>query len=572
MGQFGPDQEFADQAFYEPIVVTNAFLNALFNPDAEFNIVIEITGALTDAVPQAFEPEVDMGFSDQTLEPIPSELTTDPPTILLRFASRVLNWRPDDEYAPNGYAEVRLATRSFIESSINLAPGTTNASALSVGAAIISDKDHFIGPIRAKYNFEGRPARFLWGPWLNPRKDYRVLSDTVSGVFSRSEDGRSRLSFEDSSYRLNSSIQPRVFGGMGLLDGTPDMLGQRLPIWFGIKRQVEPRMVDPSIRLRLATDGSMTQIFGGFYGGHPAIYDGDVPTVADLVDEALSNNISPGGFMSCNAFGAVIDRPGGGIDSPFTLHAHGEGPTQPGSLIAHIMARAGVQPFEVDLGSFAQMNTGEAGYYYSGANDETVKSIVEKFAVSGGGRIAPDLLLRGLALIPPEDQNFIDEFVHGLNGEVTKMRYAGRLSRPVLEYLVRFNYADRVLSADEILLPNEYPEAKALAQLQFETFSQEAQLVRAKYGNSVIRRVEHDILLNNRADAAAVQRRYSDFYKVPRDLYHVKLPARAMSLLIGSVIKIYSDVEEAFKGGRKCLLIANRREFDDMSSRALVLI
>lgn len=569
MGQFGPAQEFASQAFYEAITTTSAFLDALYDPDAEFNIVVEMTGFLTDQAPQAFEPVVDMGFAAQTLEPIPSEIAVDPPVVQTRFSSRYLNWRPDDEYEPNGYAEVRLAKRSNIESSINLQPGTTNASALSVGAAIIDDKDHYIAPLRRKYNYRGRPVRLIWGPWLSPRKDYRSLLQTVAGPWTRDSRGQARMTFEDQNYRLSRTVQPRVYGGSGLLDGTPTILGKQMPIIFGVRRQIEPPIVDPSIRLRHVSDGSVTQINGGFYGAEPAIYDGDVGTVQELIDAALSNGISQGGFMSCNTFGCLIDRPAAGVESVFTIDVHGEGPTRPGELITHIMSRSGVEAFEIDIGSFAFMNLGECGYYFPGTADVTIKSIVEQLAISGGGRIAPDLNFRGLPLIPPEDQNFVDQF---FEGEVEKMEYRGPLSRPVLEYLLRYNFADRVLAPGEILAPGNDPDAEALAQLEYEEFGEEAQLVRFKYQDNRIDQVIQNVLLNDLGAVQILQKRYRDFYAVPREVYSCYLPKRAMQRMVGDVIKLYSENEEAFIGGRNCTIVANRRELDNNVSRVHVLI
>lgn len=568
MGQTFAAQTEASQTLIDNVVIDDTFEKALLNPNTRFNIVVELQGFLNVAQQNTFGLMPDMGFADMQLpedpDMVPSVL---PQVILMRLSSRPVSWRPDDSLEPNGFAEARLATRSNIESSINITASSTQGGVTNLGSIIVSDKDRYLSPFLKNYNFKGRLARILWGLADGPRKDYRELISSYALNWERNENGQAFLRIQDQNFRLNAPFQSRLFTGSGTLPGTPVLFGRKRPRLIGFRRHVEPIVIDDATGLRMINDGPMQGVLRAFIGGEPAINAGDYPDLLAL----YAATIPEGGYATCNALGIILPRLALGANSVFTVEAQGDrsfGYTEEiGKLIINEMRRAGINAFEIRQSAFTFMDA-SAGYWYDGSQEVTTREVVENLAQSGGGRLASDLQFTAIRLQAPEEQPHDDEFT---DEEIEQLVFRGVTEDPIVNYRAFYSFNDRVLSENEILLPDQNASLKISLKKPYEIADLSSPLTNFRYASKAALNVV-ELLLNDAAAAQSFLVARKAFFGVERQLWRCKLPARAMRRQIGSIFKFTTVREKAFEGGRNVLLVANNRQLEGMHSIVHVLV
>lgn len=572
MSQIDAAQNAPAQALADEIIVDDSFETALASPGTRFNVIVEVLAFRNDAVAATFGFMVDMGFAGQTLPDDPDAVpSTIPDNILLRFSSRILNWRFDDELAPNEVAEVRLATRSNVESSVDLSPTSDSGGVTNVGSVIVNDRDYYVSDLLAEYNFGGRLSRILWGPADHPRKDYRVLIYTYAANWERSAKGVATLRLQDQRFRLDVPFQSRVFGGTGALDGTSDLYGIKRPRLIGFRRHLEPRVIDSTTGLRMINDGPIVGVLQGYMGGEPVDSAGDFASLIALQDAFDDDVIQAGQYGTCNALGVVLPK-FGVSESVFTVSAIGDrsitDSDRPGDLIIAELQRAQVRSYEIDVPAFEFM-TGSAGYYFDGNGDSpTIRQIVESLALSGGGRVVSDLKFTAIRLLDPSDNTYDDEYI---DEEIEDLEYRGPVALPVLKFEVQYNFNDRVLSDAEILLPDQNSAIKATLKTPYDILGQDSAYTQFRYKDYTAL-ITKQVLLNNIESAAALEVQLRKFYGQERHVWRCRLPARAMRRSVGSILKFTKRKHKIFNGGRNVLLVANDRQLETINSLVHVVV
>lgn len=569
MSQLNAAQTVAAQVFPSSVVFDNTFELALLNPKARFNIVVEMQAFLKQALQPTFGIMADMTFADQVLNPDPNAVpSVKPQSVLLRFSSRPLNWRWDDEISPNGYAEARLATRSSVESSVNITPTTEAGGVLNVGSIIVNDQDRYLGPWLRDYAFTGRSVRVLWGVADRPRKDYRELLTAFVSKIERPVNGKAVVRVEDQRFRLNVPFQSRLFDGAGTIPGTPEQFGTRRPRLIGYRRHVEPLVVDNATGLRMINDGPINAVLTGMFGGEPAIDAGDYSSLVNLYAAAIPE----GGYATCNALGLVLPRPALGYTGPFTVEVQGDASLNytegVGQLILNEMRRANIGSHEINVGAFSFMDQMSGGYWYDGSSELTIKEVIEQLAQSAGGRIASDLLFTAIKLQPPDLQQHEDEFI---SAEVEDLQDLGLIGLPVTTFRLFYAKNDRVLSPNEIVLPGQNALLKESLQKEFMVAELSNPLTPFRFAARTAL-VEKESLLNDANSATIVLTQLRDFFSVERRLWSCKLPARAMRRNVGAILKLHSDDEVQFAGGVNAILVANNRQLEGMHSIVHVIV
>ena len=562
MGQIHAAQNSAAQTIWPQIRFTNAFIEALNDPLTKWNVVIEVFGFRNDAVNIPYGFMAAQTFADQVLPPkLGVQAPVGPASLLLRFSNRPLNWKTTDELVPNGYAEVRLEKQANIESSVNLAPDVDSGGVLNVGSFVINNQDRYMSEYLADYNFRGRRARLLFGIHRHPRKDYQVALDTyIEETITDETTGESTFTLTDQRFKLDVPFQNRKFSADGtILGGTPDLFNRNLPRCIGSRLHIEPPKIHAS-GMRMINDGPIYQVDEGYFGGEPAIATTDLPNEIALLD--FASQIPEGGYATCLRKGLILPRPALNYSGPFTCKVKGSSAygwsDRPGDLIVNELSRAGIPSYQISAFSFDFM-TGSCGFFADTNDSSSVKEVVEKLALSGGGRLASDLFFTATRLRSPDtlahDVSFEDE-------EVSDLQQRGVLS-PVVRWELTYGQNDRILTDTEILLPQQNGVLKELLKKPYQIATLEAALTAFRYEKKIPRLVK-DTLLNTVEDATALGRQLRDFYSVERQVWTMKLPARAFLLGVGTVVKIKTKREKTFRNGRNCLLVANNRQARDM--------
>lgn len=571
MGSLNADMAFADMVFLsDDVLFVDPFEEALLDPYSKFNVVVEVLAFRNDAVDRTYGLMADMTFGDMVLPEDPDFVESElPDNLLLRFANRQVHWRPDDQLEPNGYAEVRLAARSNSESSVNIAATAESGSVVNVGNILVDDKDRYVSEKIPDYNFAGRRVTILFGLADGPRKDYRVFVNSYASGWQRDENGKMTLSLQDQRFRLDGPFQKEVFGGGGFEDGSVDLVGRKKPRLIGYRRHLEPLIVDPTTGMRMISSGRIEQVVGGYFGGVEAIFAGDFPNWFAL-EEA---DIPEGGFGTCLARGLVLPRPALNYEGPFTVAARGENylgyAETPGRLIINELLRAGIRSFEIRYGAFEFME-GSAGYFYDGSGDPSVGDIVEQLALSGGVRLATDLQFTTIRLAAPELQTYQAEFK---DEEVEKIRYRGLIGPPVLQFRLSYGFNDRVLSDDEITLPEEDAEFKETLKTPFYQLGEPSNYAMFHYQDVALEKlVEKNTLLNEESEAQNLETQLRKFYERERHLFQMQLPFEAMRLPVGAIIRITSAREPMFASGRNAIIVANNRQLENLKALVHVVL
>lgn len=567
MGQLFASQTTAAQVLADDIELTDAFENELRKAKPRFNVVVEVNAFRNNAVSQEFGYWASQTTASQVLpEDEEAAVNTLPDNVLLRFSSRPIKWRHDDEVEPNGYAEVRLATRSDIESTINLSPTTESGGVTNIGSLIIHDKDRFIGPYLKEYNFGGREVTILLGPEDSPRKDYRKIITAYATGWRRTIDGRATLTLQDQRFQLDVPFQTTEFDGTGLLGGTADLIGTRKPRLIGWRPHIEPPIIDPATGLRMVNDGAYKQVLAGYFGGEEANYAGDFPTTVALLDA----DIPEGSYGTCYAQGTILPVPALGYDGPFTVSAYGDDTygwtDHAGQLIVQELRRAGIPSYAINSAAFSFMDA-SCGYWYTGG-DVTRRQVIEQLALSAGGRIASDLLFTAVRLQPPETVLASAEYEEH---EIEQLEYRGTIGPPVVTWILRYAFNDRQLNTNEILLPDENIELKTYLQKPYETLPSSSAYANYRYVYRLAS-VLRETLINDIDSARALATFLKSFFSVERHLWSAKLPARALTQSVGSVIKLTTNEEQIFVEGKNTLVVANRRLLEELKSVIHVVI
>lgn len=96
--------------------------------------------------------------------------------------------------------------------------------------------------------------------YIGPRRGKQIQFTNVANLLSRSiryDSSVLTLIADDYSYIFDRYLQSNFYGGTGGLDGDTEIQGEPIPIWMGVKRQVEPKLVDAANLIYQLNDGTI---------------------------------------------------------------------------------------------------------------------------------------------------------------------------------------------------------------------------------------------------------------------------------------------------------------------------
>lgn len=545
----------------------NIFEDFIRSSRAAGSVIVELTAFPKNASPLGVGFHPTMGFATMGLR-IP-EGVTPPGAITLRFSADGVRFGPDDPVSPGYKTDGVLARRVNVRSSIEVQPELTDAAVISVGDIEVNDQRRELESIVENYSWAGRRVRILYGPRGETLANYRVIADTYAKDWVRSDAGVARLRLQDLQFSLDRAFQTREFGGVGGLEGDPSLAGRKKPRLIGRRTNFEPVLINAAQRWRMYNDGTATGVTAARYGGEA------VPVTAfDNLTDFATFDLPEGEVADCPPLGICRDHPAGQIDAPFTIEAVGDNANGEVTLLGDLIAKvfrefAGFDLTQYDAPSLAAFNIGEGSYWYDGSNAVTLRNVVDRLALDAGGKLAPGAKFSALPLRDPDESGFDFEI---RESEIKSLTRQGRQSRPVVDVIVRWRPNDRVLDADEILLPENNTAFKAYLQTPHMTTEPQTDGQVLFEHLDFTERVELETSLVTPGGVSQLVTRFRNFFRKERFIWDVEvLTKRALLFPIGSIVRIVHR-GAPWSGGKNALVVRNDADFDAQRPKLRVIV
>ena len=345
-------------------------------------------------LPLAMAP---MGAPDR-----PADLTATLP--IIRVSDRGWIGEPGDSLAPNTPYAARLAEPPAIERNLPLYPDTSRRLALTAGELRLVNGDGALDALAGDWSVAGRRVVLRRGPHRRPlHAPLTEFSQVADLRAAGAASGTTRLAvpLRPAAVELDVPVCG-LYLGTGGLEGPSTLAGQFKPRLYGLKRNVEPVLIDAGLLLYQLHDGPLQQVIAVRDKGVALTAGSDVASYSALA----SATVGSGTYNTCLAAGLVRV---GATPSLLTADARGDNDASTGGYntgsaasIAQKLLR-GPGGIAAASGSNFSWPVGEYGLFLRGG---TVGEAMEALAagIFGWWGTSTAGLYQGGQLAAPEDQ------------------------------------------------------------------------------------------------------------------------------------------------------------------------
>jgi len=317
-----------------------------------------------------------------------------PGTRVLRYASGLgMMTRPSETPGNAWYAPRLLQPIAFTRTMFSTARVTGGAT-VGAGEIVLNNTDQGLASLR-NLGIDGRDVVVRVGPQggAYPGGFTTILTGTAEQVEVGASKATIRL--RDRMELLKQPLQATLYAGNNALPAgaegvATDIKGQRKPLVFGLRRQIEPVLVNTAKRIYQVHDGLVDLIETVFDRG--AELAGTGVNHANLA--ALEASVIPAGqWDTCNALGLfrLSSIPAGRVTADVYGDATGSYVNTAARIVERILVgRCGFVAGDLDAASFTALASAAAyvcGEHFAG--DTTRLAAIDAILASVGGWIVP---------------------------------------------------------------------------------------------------------------------------------------------------------------------------------------
>jgi hypothetical protein len=331
----------------------------------------------------------------------PADLATATPVV--RVSDRGWIGEPSDSLAPNTPYWPRMAEPPALERSLPIYPDAARRLAATVGELVLANGDGRLDSLAGDWSVAGRRVVLRRGAHTRP------LHAPLAGFAQVAElraagaaVGTSRLTLPLRPAAADLSLPAcAIYAGSGGAEGAATLAGVSKPRLYGLRRNIEPILVEAGLLLYQLHDGPLQQVLAVRDRGVALTAAGDHASYAALA----AASVAAGTYRTCLAAGVLRV---GAAPSLITVDARGDadasiggyGTGSPASIARKLLAGPGGLP-GIDASRF-DWPVGEAGLLVQGG---TVAEAMEALAVSVFGWWGTDDLgaYQGGQLAAPEE-------------------------------------------------------------------------------------------------------------------------------------------------------------------------
>ncbi len=260
---------------------------------------------------------VGLGMAPLASPDRPADIVSDAPLILV--SDRGWIGEPTDSIAPNTPYAPRLVEPPALESVLPIYPDTPRRLAVTVGEVMLANGDGQLDALAGDWAVAGQTVLLRNGPHTRPL--HAPLASFVAVTRLRAAGaaaGTSRLAIPLRPAASDLDVPVcGTYAGTGGVEGPSTLKGQNKPRLFGLKRNLEPQLVDPGLLLYQIHDGPMDSVLAVRDRGVALSNAGDLANYAALA----AASVSSGTFKTCLAIGMLRV---GATPSSLTVDARGD--------------------------------------------------------------------------------------------------------------------------------------------------------------------------------------------------------------------------------------------------------
>ncbi|MBU8544000.1 MULTISPECIES: hypothetical protein [Roseomonadaceae] len=316
----------------------------------------------------------------------PADVPSDAPEI--RVSDRGWIGEPDDLAAPNLIWAARMMEPPALEFTLPVLPESARRRVATAGEVLLANGDGALDYLAGDWRVGGQPVTLLRGPHRRPRHAPFAEFVEVARLRARgAASGTSRLALplRDPGADLSVPLAP-LYAGAGGAEGGSDLAGAPKPVLYGIKRRIEPVLVDPARYIYQIHDGAIEEVIAVRDRGAP------LTDVGDSLSYAALESFVPGAgeFRTCRSAGMVRVEPAG-ADGVSLLTVDARGATAFGGYSAGtpasiarklLLGPGGLSAAALVQDAFGAWPVGEAGLYLIGG---TVAEAMDALAAGVAG-------------------------------------------------------------------------------------------------------------------------------------------------------------------------------------------
>lgn len=423
-------------------------------------------------------------------------------------------------YAPRLMQPIGFKRTMF--SSARVAGGAT----VGTGEIVLNNTDQGLAALR-DYGIDGRSVVVRLGPRgaAYPAGYTTILAGTADQVEVGAE--RASIRLRDKLQLLALPVQATLYAGTNSLpsgaEGTADDIkGQRKPLLFGRRHQIEPVLVNTARLIYQVHDGSIEAIDGVFDQGVAITAAGTNHANLAALEAAT---VAAGQFHTCRALG--LFRLGAAPAGKVTVDARGDNTGGYVSTAAEIVSRiltqrCGIASGDIDSASVTALASAAAydcGVYLTG--DTTRQQAIDLVLSGVGGWLAPTRagLWQVGRLVAPSgtpDHAFTDVEIGALDAIATRDAEAGL---PVWRVKLRGLPYAAIGPADLAGAVTQADKARLLQPWRETTASDSAVQTKHLLAPEMVR----DTSIQNATDLATEAARLLALHKVRRDFVEARV-------------------------------------------------
>lgn len=336
-----------------------------------------------------------------------------PPSVpVVRLSDRGWIGEPGDALAPNQPWPARLAEPPALERSLPVYPDAGRRLAVSAGELRLLNGDGALGALAGDWSVAGRRVVLRRGPHRRPlHAPFAAFEQVAQLRAAGAAAGTARLALPLRPAAADLEVPAcAIYAGTGGAEGAATLRGQFKPRCYGMRRNLEPVLVDPGPLLFQVHDGPVQQVIAVRDQGVPLTLAGDHPSYAALA----AATVASGTYRTCLAAGLLRV---GATPSALTADVRGDNDTATGGYgggaAASIAAKLLVGPGGLSGADNAGFDwpAGECGLWLRGgtvadALDVLAQSVFAWWgntttgAFQGGQLLAPEIQPATLAIEP----------------------------------------------------------------------------------------------------------------------------------------------------------------------------
>lgn len=457
---------------------------------------------------------------------------------VLRVSDRGWIGEPNDIAQPDAIYPARMIEPPALELALSPLPEGARRRSQGVGEVLLANGDGALDYLAGNWAAGGQRVTLLRGGHTRPlHAPYAsfVIVGRMRAAGAASGTTRLRLPLVDASADMGVPVS-QLYGGTGGADGDADRKGQAKPVLYGIKRNIEPVLVNAGTLIYQIHTGSISAVLAVRDRGAPYTFEANVANHAALAATAPL----AGRYRTCLAEGLIRVEPAGGSVSVLTVDARGDvggfgyASGTPASIALKLLRGPGGLGGEgIAADAFADWPAGEAGLYLRGV---TVAQAMDLLCAGLAAWWGPDRLGRitGGQVIRPEQMTPAWDITTAMIRE--EPQDAGAPSPPRWRFAVGYQVLGRVLSGQD-LAGSVSAADRAIWGQPYQVATRQDTAIQAAYP---LAQDSADIAspFDAVGDADALALRLLEMHGVPRRSWRVGLSRAGLAILPGEAVRL----------------------------------